>query len=541
MSALRELIAKFSVDTGSAVNALKGLHEKVEGVSEKLEGLGELFLESALVEGFREMVSSTIEVAAQLQDTSERLGVTTDLLQRFGFMAKLSGASAEGAATGLQFLNRSMADVANGVKGAADPFTQLGVNVLDANGHLRTVEDILPELADGFEKLQTPQQRTAAAMTIFGRQGAALIPILKEGSKGIDELTSQFNELGGGISKDFIEKADKVDKQLMRMKQGLGVFRSEIVIGALPALQWFSQKASAVVGYLIKFARHTNLAKEAVAILGSAAGLAALKAAAGVAKLFGLFPKGEMSLLKTLASFGELGLIVGIAILLFLAFEDIYNLIEGNESLIGNLMTEFLGADEATQVTEALRTAWNAVEDALKAVGPPLMDLLSAFGKIALAILPSMVEGFSVAVKIIAAAVTLLAAFVTSLLKIPEAIKKGDWNVIGSVIDKAGNAVFGKNGIYAGVADKALHVDAQGRLDALDSPSVPATSTVGGGSGAGGPVQQNIQVGDITVQGGPTNAGTADAVKNGIQSAFGDAVTQSDLNSAYAGGYRNIP
>lgn len=526
--ALRELIAKFTVDTGDIKSKMGAMSEALNGAKEKLIGLAEAFGESALVEGFREMISSAVELGASLKDTSDRLGVTTDELQRFQYYAKLSGSNSEEAANGLKFLNKNLGDIQLGVAGANTPFKQLHVNVKNADGSLRSVTDLIPDLADGFAQLKTPQERTALAMQVFGRAGAAMIPILKDGRGGIAELNKEFDALGGGISENFIDKAKEVDDQLARMKFGLTVFKTEIVLGALPALQHFYQRATQVVGYLIQFARKTNLAKEAVTILGTASAAAAIKAAVGVAKLTGLIKKGA-GLFESLLSLGYIGLAIAAIALLYLVFEDLFGFINGEQSVIGDLITQFMGADKAAEVAKELRDAWDEIKKALEPVVPILEDAAKWLLSVGIDALPLIVKGFVLWAETLAITVKLVAQLIEGLGKL------SSWSPTKDVLDSTGLsdklAAFGQNhGLRVATAGQDKNIKngyADTPYDIPNKPSIPASAA---GGGAGTTVHNKNEI-NVSVQGGSTNAQTGSVVAGAIT----DALSQKDLDAYFAG------
>jgi lambda family phage tail tape measure protein len=121
--------------------------------------------------------------------------------------AELSGSSIEGVAKGLNFLNKNMVAAATGGKDAAAAFQTIGVSTKDAQGNLRTADQVFLDVADRFATLRDGPEKAALAMRIFGKAGADLIPILNLGSKEIQRF-------GLNITQDFADKADAFNDQL---------------------------------------------------------------------------------------------------------------------------------------------------------------------------------------------------------------------------------------------------------------------------------------------------------------------------------------
>src|SRR4051812_25501411 len=88
--------------------------------------------------------------------------------------------------------------------------------------------------------------KAALATELFGRQGARLIPMLNEGSEGVQPLKKDFADLGGGYSPEFIEQSAKVEKENKRLGVGWAGLKTKIGAALLPAV-------IAIVNGLTKF------------------------------------------------------------------------------------------------------------------------------------------------------------------------------------------------------------------------------------------------------------------------------------------------
>ncbi len=512
--ALRELLASFSIDAGSAVSTLKSLDHKISGAGEKLAGLAEAFVGGELLSGMKEFITQQIELGSVLNDTSERLGIGTDDLQSFQFAAGLAGVSSESASQALGFLNKNMGEALDGNKEAVQTFKDLDVSLKDSGGNVRELGDVIPEIADAFEKMGSDQERTAKIMKIFGKSGAALIPLLKGGSKELVKMHQEFLALGGGMSKEFIEAADKTGDELDKMKFGFKSFKSAIAAEALPYVLRFAEKGQDLAKRLIKLSRETDLAKYAITGMGVAGAASAAKVVYEFSKLFGLLPAGNAGIIKTLASLGGIGLVIGLFVGAAIAVEDLWTSINGGEGLIAGLVTEIFGLERGLEFVAAMREAWDAVKQAIEPLGPVVEKVGTEVGKIALKWGPK-----------------LLATFVQIVTAVSEAIVKVSefFGLLNSEDTGKGVGADMMAKRQAEIAARAMvHVEAAGgRAPAPGAPAVPVPVTLPAPGGvAGAPtLNQNIRA-DITVQGGTTNQQTGAAVKGGIKDGFGATLAE---------------
>ncbi len=130
----------------------------------------------------------------------ENLGATTLKLQRY------MGGSAEDASrlahafamTGIDSdaATKSLGIFSKGLSGGSKAFEELGVATMDAQGKTRDMKDVLMDVADKFKNMPAGADRTALAMKLFGKSGAAMLPFLTKGSAGIEELMKQSDALG---------------------------------------------------------------------------------------------------------------------------------------------------------------------------------------------------------------------------------------------------------------------------------------------------------------------------------------------------------
>jgi uncharacterized protein YukE len=141
---------------------------------------------------------------------SQRTGFAVEALSEFEFMVKRGGGTTADMEAAIRRLARSMGDARDGVKEAADAFGRLGLaadDLVDDNGELRQIDEILPMIADGMKDLQSSADRMDIAQTILGRGGTKLLPALQEGSDALREMREEMEKYGGAMSSEFSGKS----------------------------------------------------------------------------------------------------------------------------------------------------------------------------------------------------------------------------------------------------------------------------------------------------------------------------------------------
>jgi hypothetical protein len=389
--ALRGVLATFSVEVND--KELREADERVEGFKETLSTVGHALAEAFAFHEVKEFIEGQVEAGAALKDTSERIGTTTDELQAYELAASQAGVSNEGLTTSLRFLNKNLAEAAGGGGEASKIFSQLGIAIKEQDGSTRAAGDVMGDLADAVASIDDPARQTEVAMKLLGRGGAELIPLLKQGGAAFEEARAQMQALGGGLSGEFIAQAKEADDELARLKFATTGLKSELAEALLPVLRdgvaWFTR----AVVEIRQFQRETGALSTAAEFFGAIAGLKALGTLKELAKTLGIL-KG--SLRETLVAFLEFAAPAVLIGLLYLAFDDLVNLLKGNDSLIGRMLgpdkqkfvTELQGAiDELKGSFEQLtgsigggETAWGLFATAVVDVGKALawvLDLMN--------------------------------------------------------------------------------------------------------------------------------------------------------------------
>lgn len=179
------------------------------------------FLATVSVDALTQAAKRGLDYASSLGEVAQQLGVTTDALQEYRYAASQAGLSQEEMDQALSQLTRRIGEAASGTKAQAEAFTKLGISVKDANGNVMDAGRAIPIIADALQKIESPAERAAILMDLFGRAGQKLEPLLSGGSAAVNELRDAAHKLGIVLSEDQIQRADETADKLAALKQVL--------------------------------------------------------------------------------------------------------------------------------------------------------------------------------------------------------------------------------------------------------------------------------------------------------------------------------
>lgn len=194
---------------------------------------------AAALAGLVTVTKQAIDSADRLNDISERLGVSTEALSAWGYAAQQSGTDIEALNIGLTKLTKNVAEAADSTSKQGKLFASLGISVKDAAGNLRSVEDLVPEIAQAFKTLNNETLEAALAQELFGKSGANLLQFLNLGADGLSEMEARARSLGIVISQDTAKAADEFNDQLANLKAlgaGAGVQLAQELLPAMTEL-----------------------------------------------------------------------------------------------------------------------------------------------------------------------------------------------------------------------------------------------------------------------------------------------------------------
>lgn len=214
----------------SAIKAVDGIGGLVKSFVSS-DGLSKLF----------HLVMSTVEVGDAAVKTAQKVGISIESVQELAYAAGQSGTSIDTLVTAAGRLGKSLVEnIAAGKGPAIDALKSIGLSTADVKDKMSGsggLDDILGMVADKFMAMEEGQTKQTAAMELFGKAGAELIPFLNSGSAGIAELRAEANELGividGTTAKSMEAFGDDVD----RLKAGLTGLKNDAVKQLLPFFQ----------------------------------------------------------------------------------------------------------------------------------------------------------------------------------------------------------------------------------------------------------------------------------------------------------------
>ncbi len=172
----------------------------------------------------------------QLDALGDTLGTTGEQSSTWAIAMKQVGLNVEEGASGLNVFIRNLDNGGDAMKKALQT---LGVNMHDANGNLRTFDDLMPDIMRAFSRMPDGVKKSALAMDLFGRSGTKFLDFLSQGEGGLEKATRLGKLYGLTVSSEMVQATQDSQNALQVTNLGIQGFWVQIGAKVLPVATRF--------------------------------------------------------------------------------------------------------------------------------------------------------------------------------------------------------------------------------------------------------------------------------------------------------------
>ena len=197
---------------------------------------------TAIVKVEKAMISMTKESAAfadNIITLSMQTGQSTEQLQEFSYATELIDVSVDTLQGILTKLTNNMQDTMNGTGNAKASFEALGVSVINADGSMRSANDVFYETIDALGQVKNETERDAMSMDIFGRSAQDLNPLIIQGSKTLKAYADEAHNVGYVLDDEALSALGAVDDAYQRLQKTQEGVKNQLAVEFAPYLEEF--------------------------------------------------------------------------------------------------------------------------------------------------------------------------------------------------------------------------------------------------------------------------------------------------------------
>lgn len=201
---------------------------------------------SRAVGSFMSMAGAQAEVIDNTSKLAARLGFTYGELAGLGFAADLSGVSMDQLGAAITKSDLAFVKAANGSKQARAAFDRLGLSVDDLQG--LSSSERFDAIARSIAGIPNESERAAAAIAIFGKSGASLLPLFAGGVDAIAEARAEAERFGLNLTNMQGTNVEAMSDAFTRAQQAIAGVVGQIVAYLSPAVEAVTTAFSDFIG-----------------------------------------------------------------------------------------------------------------------------------------------------------------------------------------------------------------------------------------------------------------------------------------------------
>jgi phage-related protein len=230
----------------SASKVLHGVGEEADKSSGGLKKFGKaaaaglaVAAGAALAFG-KESIDAYKSAAIESGKLARTTGLTVEAASQLRFAGEATGVTYASLSTGMKLFGKNLGNAAQDTKLSATMVDQLGFSFKDAQGNIKPMSDLLPQVSDRFANMADGPKKTALAMKLFGRGGADMLLMLNKGSEGLAEFAAESDRTGNTLKDtDALSAQLKAQRAFSASISGLKIQLGQALIPILTAVALF--------------------------------------------------------------------------------------------------------------------------------------------------------------------------------------------------------------------------------------------------------------------------------------------------------------
>lgn len=230
---------------------LKGIQKSVKLTSKTIKDIGSAGRDltaslgipaglafASVAYGAYRAANAAMEYAGNIQDAADRTNTSVQGFQALSNLLAQVGGSAEDAEMAISTFNKGVAAAASGAdKSFAGLMQKMKIPLRDAAGNLRSLEDVLPDVAEAFKANQNPALQARMSMELFGKSGKKLLPVLNGGRQAYINWIKEQQRLGLLVADDSVSALDDLGDSIGVLNLQIKAQLTQSMAALVPIIQ----------------------------------------------------------------------------------------------------------------------------------------------------------------------------------------------------------------------------------------------------------------------------------------------------------------
>lgn len=189
---------------------------------------------------FSNYAGGVLQATESTSNLARELNVSYQELTAIQLAAQLSGVSAEQLGKAFTKAQVSITKAASGGKEAVQSLAAIGLSARDFEGLSSSQQFSL--IASAINGIADPAQRAAAAVGIFGKSGAELLPVFRELGENLQTSQDLLSKFNGGVSEGQVAQVNAIGDAFDKVSAAINIVATQALAALQPALTAASEE-----------------------------------------------------------------------------------------------------------------------------------------------------------------------------------------------------------------------------------------------------------------------------------------------------------
>ncbi|UZZ12195.1 phage tail tape measure protein [Ectopseudomonas mendocina] len=189
---------------------------------------GAVFALGRMVSAFTGPADAAIKLSRRLSMTHEQVQLLV------GAAGRMSDMGDGQMASNLEAFTTRLAQAAAGMGEPAKAMRWAGIALRDRAGNMRSSLDVMMDIADKMQRIDSEEMRARFARAMFGMGGTGMINVLQEGREGLQREMEAWRRTGQLVSDEDAQAAERYNDNVGELLGTIRGLRNAVAVQLLP-------------------------------------------------------------------------------------------------------------------------------------------------------------------------------------------------------------------------------------------------------------------------------------------------------------------
>ena len=181
-----------------------------------------------------DMANDVGSAGDQIDKTSQKIGISAESYQKWGYVFERCGADVNNLQTGMKKLSTVITDAAGGSDSAAEKLFAVGLSIEELNG--KSQDEQLSMVITALQGMEAGAERTAAANDLLGKSAVDMAAVLNTSVGETERLKQEAEDYGMVMSNEAVAASAAFEDSLTKLSHTAGGLKNRMVGELLPGI-----------------------------------------------------------------------------------------------------------------------------------------------------------------------------------------------------------------------------------------------------------------------------------------------------------------